>query len=572
MPLPKPFGEYIRTQRKYDAIIMRILELTAAAIEQRLKKLDNTRFSASVRASQLRLALTEIRLEQRDMWLSIGDVIRAGQIEAALIAVDDMDRLNRVMMASLPDESARLLQATIRNTAASGIKSLYARTPIAISPRVMLAHSAQIATKIEEIIQTSLASGLSAKEFAKEVRSFISPRTPGGASYAAMRIARTEINNAFHNRQIASMDAPGVTGAKWNLSGSHRVPDACNRYAETDQYDMGAGVFPHGKVPVKPHPHCLCFLTMVMMTPDEFVAGLKSGKFDDELRKRYNLNRKQLGLEPKAPKSASTKPRESSVPIIAKPYHRNLNGIKDLAHDVENGFPVQSRQRFTTGASAETELVTLRSGKKVVQKTLATDDASAEQVVSMYARSMGLKAPRVYRTQPGSVYMDYIDDAKTSSELRAIASAGTDADRVAWGKRYDEALHSRDGKVTGLLDAITGNNDRNPGNWMLSGSGRISPIDHAFAKPGIDPRGAVRVKIHSASPFTQQHLLREGRWIDNDFTPEDIEFVRKQLSDLQPDIDHMGEGDKWLRYANAVLDKIAPKAKGTKNLIAGVEG
>jgi len=259
------------------------------------------------------------------------------------------------------------------------------------------------------------------------------------------------------------------------------------------------------------------------------------------------------------------------VPLKAKPFHRDLDGIEDLSDAVEKGFPPKTRTRFTAGASAETELLELRGGKRVVQKTTSSAEAGAEQVASKDGRAVGLKPPRVYRTEPGSVYMDYISDSKTSSELRARAAAGTDADRKAWGKRFDDALNSDDGKRVGLLDVMMNNNDRNPGNWMLSASGRITPIDHGFASPGIDPRGAVRVRIHSSSPFAEKHLLESGRWKDNDFTPDDIEEVRRRLLDLQPDLDHMGEGDKWLRYANAVLDKVAAKAKGTRNLIKGVE-
>ena len=339
MALPKPFGEYIRTQKKYDAIIMRILEAAAIAIQKRLQRLDTTRFSNTVRAAQLRLALAEIRRDQQDMWLSIGDVIQAGQIEAALVAADDLDRINRVLFASLPADVAEILAESIQKTARSGIKSLYARKAVAISPKVMLDNSRTTVDAIEEIIQSSLASGLSAKEFAREVRSYISPRTPGGASYAAMRISRTEINNAFHQRQIASMDSPGVEGAKWNLSGSHKKPDDCNKFAEQDQYDMGAGVFPPGKMPNKPHPHCLCYLTMVTMDPEQFVAGLKAGKFDDELRKRFNINRQELGLGPdtgakparplkSVPKSAA--PPKSITPKVTAKTEAHLKDINKV--------------------------------------------------------------------------------------------------------------------------------------------------------------------------------------------------------------------------------------------------
>jgi hypothetical protein len=127
------------------------------------------------------------------------------------------------------------------------------------------------------------------------VYQYVSPTTPGGESYAAMRLARTEINNAFHERQLAGANRPGVTGVQWNLSGSHRVPDQCNLFAQRDSHNKGPGVFPVGKVPDKPHPQCFCFLTYVTMKPAEFKRALEQGDFDDELDRRTRANLRRLG-------------------------------------------------------------------------------------------------------------------------------------------------------------------------------------------------------------------------------------------------------------------------------------
>ena len=89
-----------------------------------------------------------------------------------------------------------------------------------------------------------------------------------------MRLARSELNNAFHSRQIAAAQKPWVLGVKWNLSKSHPRKDECDRYATENAHQLGRGVFPKSDVPSKPHPHCLCFMTYEMQDEDDFVADL----------------------------------------------------------------------------------------------------------------------------------------------------------------------------------------------------------------------------------------------------------------------------------------------------------
>ena len=50
---------------------------------------------------------------------------------------------------------------------------------------------------------------------------------------------------------------------KWNLHPRHPAVDICDEHAKRDDYGLGPGVYPPGKVPqFPPHPHCLCFFTL----------------------------------------------------------------------------------------------------------------------------------------------------------------------------------------------------------------------------------------------------------------------------------------------------------------------
>lgn len=294
MAIPEPLRRYLKLQRQYDVKIMKILEESAQDVRKRIMALKlSTTFSDSVRRSQLRLVLTQIRRTQLEMFLSIGDEIRAGQLAAAVFAEEDLENLVRVAFAGLDARAADAFIDSLMETADAGIRSLYARTPRELSAR-LYKNGRWSTDQIEKLIQNGIIRGASARELAKDVYRFVSPTAPGGASYVSMRLARTEINNAFHNQQIAGFQGPWVEAVQWNLSGSHKKPDECNRLATADQYDLGGGKFPPGKVPGKPHPQCLCYLTAVSVSPDQFARDVRAGKFDDELKRRFHANLEAL--------------------------------------------------------------------------------------------------------------------------------------------------------------------------------------------------------------------------------------------------------------------------------------
>lgn len=273
-----PLRAYLTVQAKYDRQMRAILQRAALDIARRIRTLDATPgVGAQVRAAQLRLTLKavndELALTYRG---ALTDTIVRGQREAAEAAQAASDVIDRVLFRAVGDRAADTLLRSFQATARRGIATDAARRRRELSARVYR-NLRQTVEEIERTIRSGLISGLSPRELARDVFKFVSPTTPGGASYSALRLARTEINNAFHEQQKRAGDKPWVEGVKWNLSGSHPRPDECNAFA-TVHNGLGEGVYKAGDVPDKPHPQCLCYLTYETMSPDKFLDALSAGE------------------------------------------------------------------------------------------------------------------------------------------------------------------------------------------------------------------------------------------------------------------------------------------------------
>jgi hypothetical protein len=163
------------------------------------------------------------------------------------------------------------------------VQTYIARQSNGISLRQNVYHGGQRSIlQLEKLIDSALLTGSSATEIAKIAYDFIRPEVPGGASSAAMRLGRTELNNAFHRETINHWSLnPFVTGMKWNLSSSHPEGDVCDELAHDTHYSGGdPGVFKQGDVPGKPHPQCFCYIIPVTISDDELVRNFKAGKYD----------------------------------------------------------------------------------------------------------------------------------------------------------------------------------------------------------------------------------------------------------------------------------------------------
>lgn len=274
----QPLIEYLGVQRQADAELNRVLAQAARDAEQRVLALELAPpgIGNRVRQAQLLQVIAAIRELQEQLWVQgIGPLIVRRLAAAQRAAMRAAEFMDDVLFASLPRQQAELLRDAARQMANSGLVTEAHRREVNLSARVW--RNASLSSgALERTIRAGIIQGLSARELAGTVRSMVSPSTRGGVSYAAMRLARTELNNAFHERQIAvARNKPWVVGVQWNLSKSHPKKDKCDEYATENAHDLGRGVFPTGGVPFKPHPHCLCYMTYEMQSEDDFVADLR---------------------------------------------------------------------------------------------------------------------------------------------------------------------------------------------------------------------------------------------------------------------------------------------------------
>lgn len=286
----KPLLAYLRVEENFEGKLLTTLERTARETRREIRALSGKRgIGAAVRRDQLRLVLKVTLERQAELWRIVGSNVQASRVEAMAAAVKTNFVYEDVLLRSvLSAAERRVLLESATAQATKGIDAVIAKLT-GLSDYELSAQVYRTASlsngRVRNVIINALGRGASYKELADEVAKFINPRVPGGVSYAAQRLGRTEINNAYHAAAVTEgRNSPFIIAQKWNLSGSHKVPDDCNRYAE-DVHMRGGdpGVYRPGDVPGKPHPQCLCYLTPVTPSREEFMSNFLSGKYDSYL-------------------------------------------------------------------------------------------------------------------------------------------------------------------------------------------------------------------------------------------------------------------------------------------------
>lgn len=266
------------------AILMKEAAAEAADVINTLGK-TNT-WTNAVRAKQLEAVLGGIGPVSTEMWSRTGKLTEAGMFTQAALAADQA--LDRDFFLGMPGYAVSQYARAMHIDALTGVEAVLSRRTSGHTLAARIYAGGQATTSaVGRIVEKGLILQKSAREIAGEVRHFYRPDVPGGASYAAMRLARTEINNAHHATTIRmSAQRPWVQGMRWELSLSHPFTDPCDDYATADDYGLGQGVYPTDSVPDRPHPQCLCFLTHLQMDDDAFIDGLANGLYDDWLDER----------------------------------------------------------------------------------------------------------------------------------------------------------------------------------------------------------------------------------------------------------------------------------------------
>jgi hypothetical protein len=238
----------------------------------------------------LRRAEQELLKTLGRFWADAGDTIRANRIDAAVAALNssvDWD-LPMYQAAGLSRGQIQVLRDGATALSERNVQIMVRRFTTRQIPLSNQVYRTESLTKgwVQGVINRAVGRGLSARELAAEVRQFIRPDVRGGVSFAAMRLARTELNNAHHAAAISSIiDKPWVEGMQWTLSGSHPKTDICDSLATENKFDRGPGVFPRNEVPPKPHPQCFCYLVPKQVDEDDFVAAFQRGSYDQFLSK-----------------------------------------------------------------------------------------------------------------------------------------------------------------------------------------------------------------------------------------------------------------------------------------------
>lgn len=277
-------NRYIRVQAKTDTRVRTILIEGAEDAYKEIEKLQSsTSFSAGVKRAQLRMVMEQVRSVLNDVFGQFIPIINDGSKQAASVAVDAFTETDRQYLEAAFAKTGNVSEFVEgqRRTAMLGVANAVSR--ISRSEQPLSGRVYQTRYLASQWVQRQVNSGIlrnaSAQEIAKTVRKSIRPSTAGGVSYASLRLARTELNNAFHATSIAlSEDRPWVEGMAWNLSKVHEhnngdIPEICEIYAKQ--------TFRVDQVPKKPHPQCRCFVTPQLEPLDVFVRHLTAGQYKD---------------------------------------------------------------------------------------------------------------------------------------------------------------------------------------------------------------------------------------------------------------------------------------------------
>lgn len=272
---------YIELQDLYDGRVNQALKHALESAEDVLRQLEGKAgVGAKVQRTQAMGTRAMLLQVINSLYGALGKTIRDGQQDAADAAerafLSDEEKLLKILFEDAHDREeymASQIQKARRNIQSVMTRVLETEQPL--SKRVYQSR-ALARGQVSRVVNNHLARGGSAADLAKDVRDLIKPSTPGGISYAAKRLARTEMNNAFHAQSIHDMeDRPWCEQVRWHLSKSHppRQPECrCDYYAHV-------GLFAADQVPRKPHPNCLCYVTPELMDEKTFLNLLVAGEF-----------------------------------------------------------------------------------------------------------------------------------------------------------------------------------------------------------------------------------------------------------------------------------------------------
>lgn len=208
---------------------------------------------------------------------SLDKILQESQRAAAQLGSEVVSDYEETLTSLVLDPEKRaVIRSSEAKRVANNIDALVRRQIGSAKPLSARVYKTAALSKgmVEKAINSGLAQGMNFRQLANKVAPLIDPGVRGGVSYASQRLARTEINNAYHAASEDRYKHSFVEGVEWNLSSSHPEGDECDDYANESPYAKN-------NVPEKPHPMCFCFLTPALPSEEDFMKNLFDGKYDD---------------------------------------------------------------------------------------------------------------------------------------------------------------------------------------------------------------------------------------------------------------------------------------------------
>lgn len=405
-----------------------------------MERADSSALGDLVRRAQFEQTRRVLLGQQADVFERLGDIASAAQLRAAQKAASLSARADAALLsvAGAASIGKRLYEAALE-TSARAVEAALARMGYSTIPLSERIYNVRLWMdgRLNRLINSALGSGLNAREFARKARDWFQPNTPGGVRYAAMRLARTEINNAFHAVSVnRAVETPWTVRMKWNLSGSHVVPDECNRLAETDE-----GLYAPEDIPQKPHPQCMCYVTPDNIDEDIFVENFLSGEYDEFLDTELAKEDARLGITEPAP---SRQQNIATVTPIKKASNANLP--KTQAAALAKFSSGMSRDDWSAaGANINAIDALIKKGLVVLTGQTKTHTAQGESYQSPTYRLASEQAAAVSfaeRVAAAAKEQDALDAALFGLERRPRPEAFT-ADMALGVKRYTSVHYDK---------------------------------------------------------------------------------------------------------------------------------
>ena len=164
--------------------------------------------------------------------------------------------------------------------------------------------------EIDYIVAKGIAENKSAYDLAKDLEKYVNPSAkkdwewskvyPGTRKvidYNAQRLARTMVSHAYEESFVrVTKDNPFIEAYQWIISNSDRVCPICIERAESDEYGLGAGIYPKDKLPLD-HPNGMCTFDSVLIDSmkgisdkiADWINGTGDSKLNEEIDKYANI-------------------------------------------------------------------------------------------------------------------------------------------------------------------------------------------------------------------------------------------------------------------------------------------